>query len=160
MIYSIKTELMLSKENERVLDGQSKILNYVYNELLAEVNQEYNDKGKDAILLKKYNLRNRIPQMKKEKPFLQTLHSSPLKNAALRLKQSFMNFFKVPTTGHPKFSSWKNNWFSLYYDEPNKGIHIDNNHIKISLGKDINGKRLYVNGILSIDTYYEERINN
>lgn len=160
MICSIKAELILSEETRKILDGQSKILNYLYNYLLETVNNEYLEKRKESKLLQGYNIRDLIPKLKENKPFLKTVHSSPLKNVGLRLKQSFVNYFTADQIKHPKYLSWKRKWFSLLYDEPNKGIKIDNENIKISLGQDETGKRLYVHGIIKQDNYYHQMMEN
>jgi putative transposase len=36
--------------------------------------------------------------------------------------------------GWPKFRSWKRDWFSLFYDEPEKGFSIQGNSLILSLG--------------------------
>ena len=35
--------------------------------------------------------------------------------------------------GWPKFRSWKRSWFSLFYDEPEKGFKIQGNNLILSL---------------------------
>lgn len=142
IIFNQKIELLLSTNDKYLLDNQSKLLNYLYNYLLEKVINQYKVDNSTQIL-NSYNLRNLVPEIKKEKRFLNTIHSSPIKNTALRLKQSFVNFFNRHAS-FPKFRSWKSKWFSLYYDEPNKGIKIDNKKLRISLGRNDEGKRLYI----------------
>ncbi len=36
--------------------------------------------------------------------------------------------------GWPKFRAWKRDWFSLFYDEPEKGFKIQGNTLILSLG--------------------------
>ena len=143
LTFNQKVELLLTENDKRIIDSQSKTLNYLYNMLLDKVETEYKENNKSTLLYG-YNLRNQIPQIKEEKPYLYTTHSSPLKNVALKLKQSYQMFFKG-INKHPNYLSFKKKFFSLYYDEPNKGIKIEDRNVKISLGKDINNKRLYVN---------------
>jgi putative transposase len=106
--------------------------------------KENNNKNK---YLSERNLRDQVPHLKEDNPFLRTVHSSPLKNTAVRLKESYKKFFRGECE-YPKFRPWKKKWFSLLYDEPEKGFKINENEIKISLGKDGNNKSLYITGIL------------
>ena len=63
------------------------------------------------------------------------MHHSPLKNAAIQLKESYDRFFQG-LSEMPHFRSYSKKWFSLYYDEPNKGFKIkENKEIDLSLGK-------------------------
>ena len=156
LTFNQKIELILSENDKRIIDSQSKTLNYLYNLLLDKVEKEYKE-NKKSDLLNGYNLRNLIPKIKEEKPYLYTIHSSPLKNVAIKLKQSYQMFFKG-INKHPHYLSFKKKFFSLYYDEPNKGIKVDGKKVRISLGKDINNKRLYINSFIKEDILpYEVR---
>ncbi len=83
-----------------------------------------------------------VPSIKKEKPFLKSVHSSPLKNTALRLGSAIQAHQKARKgkrkgeSGWPKYRSWNSKWFSLLYDEPNKGYKVCENILTISLGKE------------------------
>jgi len=150
MIVNQKIEIKLNKEDSLILDSQSRMCSKLYNILLEKVR---NGNEIDFDLLKGRNLRNKAIEVKQEHRYLYSVHSSPLKNAAIRLKQSFEAYFKSEnkTIKMPKFHSNKKKWFSLLYDEPNKGIKIDNRRIKISLGyilEEDKKKRLYINGEL------------
>lgn len=149
LTFNQKVELILTESEKRIIDSQSRTLNYLYNMLLDKVETEYKE-NKDSTLLKGYNLRNLIPKIKEEKPYLYTIHSSPLKNVALKLKQSYQMFFKG-INNHPHYLSFKRKFFSLYYDEPNKGIKIKEDKVRISLGKDVNNNRLYINARIKED---------
>ena len=76
------------------------------------------------------------------------VHSSPLKNTALRLSEAIRTHQKSKKgkrrgkkIGWPKFRSWKRAWFSLFYDEPNKGFCIEGNSLILSLGTGQDRKR-------------------
>src|SRR4051794_38448395 len=90
----IKLQLEASEEVFRSLDGQSKICNWLYNCLLEKGNslrQEFIQTRNVEIAKTLYTergLRNLLPSLKQEHPFLKSVHSSPLKNAALRLSQA------------------------------------------------------------------------
>ena len=145
-----------TKETLHSLDGQSKICNWAYNnaiECANELKQEFKETGNPdiaKILYTKRGLRDRLPSLKKEHPFLKTVHSSPLKNAALRASNAIQAHQKGKKgkrrkeSGWPKFRSWQSNWFSLLYDEPNKGFKVIGDTLKLSLGTDLNKKRLFL----------------
>ena len=93
MIYSRKIKLMTKKEQELQLDGQSKMCNWLYNQLFELVEEDYkNEKLKK--LLNGRNLRDEVPKIKEKSPFLYKVHSSPLKNAAIRLKDAYESVFR------------------------------------------------------------------
>lgn len=169
----LKLRLKVDGETERVLDGQSKIINWLYNHLLEKaegLKEEFirsQDPEAGKILYGKRGLRNLIPAIKKEAEFLKTVHSSPLKNAALRLSESIKRHQdgkkeKRRVIGWPRFRSWKQKFFSLLYDEPNKGWKVDGKKIKISLGSDKDGRRLYAYGELekTLDQFKGREIRN
>ncbi len=148
MIVNQKIRLILSKVDEKFLDSQSRMCNKLYNMLLEIV---VNNKENRYSILKGRNLRDLVVQLKQEHRYLYSVHSSPLKNTALRLKAAFDNMYKIRNS-YPNFKSFSRQWFSLYYDEPNKGIKVKNKSIRISLGSKINNEgkkqRLYVNAKL------------
>ena len=153
----VKLRLSPNKETARILDGQSKISNWLYNHLLERANhlrEEYKKSQLQEVgktLYTKRGLRDLIPELKKKHPFLKTVHSSPLKNAGLRIADTIQTYQKSrkgkrkgKVTGWPKFRSWKANWFSLYYDEPNKGFRLEDKYLKISLGMGEKRKRISI----------------
>ena len=133
----IKLQLEASEEIFRSLDGQSKICNWLYNHLLEKANalsQEFIQTGNTELAKTLYTergLRNLLPSLKEEFPFLKSVHSSPLKNAALRLSQAIQarqqskkGKRRGKEVGWPRFRSWQASWFSLLFDEPKKGFKI------------------------------------
>lgn len=150
----IKLQLEAPEENFRSMDGQSKICNWLYNCLLEKANalrQEFTQSGNTELARTLYTergLRNLLPSFKEEFPFLKSVHSSPLKNAALRLSQSIQarqkskkGKRKGKEVGWPRFRSWQANWFSLLFDEPNKGFKVSGNTLQLSLGMGDERKR-------------------
>ncbi|MBZ5752697.1 RNA-guided endonuclease InsQ/TnpB family protein [Metabacillus rhizolycopersici] len=147
IVFNRKIEILLTKEDSFSLDGQSKICNWLYNQLVQATREDYQN-GSPLKLLEGRNLRDYATSMKKEYPFLRAVHSSPLKNTALRLKDAYDRLFHQQT-GYPKFRSWKEKWFSLYFDEPNKGFKlVDSKTIQISLGKNEQGEQMRITGSL------------
>lgn len=123
MKFARKIEVIFSKEDERILDGQSKICNWLYNKLLEESIKDYKENNNANKLLDGRNLRNLVPKLKNDNEFLKSVHSSPLKNTALRLKDAYDRFFDN-LRGFPHYRAWKDKWFSLFYDDPNKGFKL------------------------------------
>ncbi len=152
----VKLQLEACEDNGFfMLDGQSRICNWLYNHLLEYVNSikatalETNNLKLIRTIYSKRGLRNHIPNLKKEHYFLKSVHSSPLKNAALRLSSSIQDRQKSKKgkrrgkiTGWPKFRSWQRSWFSLQYDEPNKGFKVTGDILHLSFGTDEKKKRL------------------
>ena len=134
-IYNKKIEVIFSKEDEYILDGQSKICNWFYNQLLDACRKDYKYNGNAKKLLNGRNLRDYGTALKEEYLFLNTVFSSVLKEPSSRIKKAYDKFFKEGA-GYPKFRSWKKKWFSLVFDEPNKGWEVkeDGKTISISLG--------------------------
>lgn len=134
-VYAKKIEVIFSKETQQVLDGQSKICNWLYNQLLTLVEEDYKAGNKNNYL-SNFKLRDHIQKMKEEHPFLRTAHSTVIKNPAYRLKNAYERFFENPEQwGHPHYRSWSKKWYSLIYDNPEAGWKIDGSNIDITLGK-------------------------
>ena len=149
----VKLALKPIEEDISTLNGQSKICNWLYNHLVEKASllrgefckTQNSDTAKT--LYTKRGLRNLLPKIKEEKPFLKVVHSSPLKNTALRLSHSIQSYQKSKKgkrkgkLGWPKFRSWKEKWFSLLYDEPGKGFNVQDNILILSLGVGQDRKR-------------------
>ena len=161
--HALKIKVRFDKETEAILDSQSRIVNWLHNHLLEKANslkEEFIQSGSKESAKTLYTargLRNLVPQLKEEHPFLKTVHSSPLKNKALELSRSIQTYQKskkdrsCKKVGWPSFHSQKKKWCSLYYDEPNKGFKADGCILSVSLGQTIEGKRLKVQGVLEIN---------
>jgi putative transposase len=152
----VKLKLEPSIEMARILDGQSRICNWLYNSLLEKANQlreDYRQTQNPVIsktLYTERGLRNLVPSFKKEHCFLKSVYSSPLKNTALRLTDSIQTYQKSrkgkqsKKSGWPKFRSWKARWFSLFYDEPFKGYKIEGKFLRLSLGTGEDRKQKFI----------------
>lgn len=152
----VKVPLQLSLTDEHQLDGQSRICNWLYNQLLDHANrlrEQFRETQNPEIVKTLYTergLRNLIPSFKERHPFLKVVHSSPLKNAALRVSSAIREYQKSRkgkrkgSSGWPRFRSWSRGWFSLLYDEPNKGFKIEGSQLTLSLGKGIARDQRYV----------------
>ena len=151
---AVKIALQVGEQEATILDGQSRIANWLYNHLLATANdlrkqyRETQDKAVGKTLYTERGLRDLIPALKEAHPFLKTVYSSPLKNAALRLSQAIRAYQKgkhgrrAKAVNWPRFRSWKRCWFSLQYEEPHKGYRVVGRTLSLSLGQDATGKQL------------------
>ena len=149
MKFNRKVEVVFSEKDKQILDGQSKICNWLYNHLLELCKYDYYENNNENKLLSGRNLRDQVPRLKGNYPFLKTVHSSVTKNVALRLKEAYQKFFKEEDINPPKFRAWKKKWFSLYYDEPNKGFRVfDDNSLQVTLGANEENQRLQMTGKL------------
>lgn len=136
------------KAEADTIDGQSRICNWVYNALLQlaeEKRREYIQTQNQEAARTVYSqrgLRNLLPSLKKSHSFIKVVHSSPIKNTALRLSQAIMAHQKSrkgkrkgKEVGWPRFNSWGRHWFSLLFDEPKKGFRVENDLLILSLGQ-------------------------
>ena len=135
-IYVRKIEVTFSKEDGLILDGQSKICNWFYNQLLDACKREYREHGTESKLLYGRNLREYGTKLKEQYPFLQTVFSSVLKEPSNRIKLAYEKFFRGEA-GDPNYRSFKKKWFSLVFDEAQKGWEVkeDGKTLSVSLGK-------------------------
>src|SRR5262245_29123801 len=156
---AVKIPLLVGEREAAVLDSQSRIANWLYNQLLERDNrlrQQYREpedhQRRDQIGLTLYTergLRNLIPQLKAQHPFVKAVYSSVLKNAALRLSKAIRDYQasrhgrrKGQPVNWPKFRAWKRAWFSLQYDEPWKGYTLAGRTLTLVLGQDATGHQL------------------
>jgi putative transposase len=156
----VKIGLEVTEAQAAILDSQSKIANWLYNKLLETANdlrQQYraapDQERRDQIGLVLYTergLRNLIPGLKREHPFLKVVYSSVLKNAALRLSKAIRDYQdgkhgrRANQVNWPTFRAWKRSWFSLQYDEPHKGYRLAGRTLTLVLGQDVTGKQLTI----------------
>lgn len=153
---AIKVRLVVDAANAAVLDGQSRILNWLYNLLLdmaGDLRHGYIGFPNEITarhLYTKRGFRNMLPVLKVQFPFLRSVHSSPMKNTALRLAEAVQAHQKgkrgerKKPVSWPHFRSWKRKWFSLLYDEPGKGFSLVGDLLTVTLGVDAQGGRLSV----------------
>src|SRR5216683_8002206 len=157
---AVKIKLEVTPKLTAILDSQSKIANWLYNKLLETANglrKQYrateDKQSRDQIGLTLYTergLRNLIPDLKAQHPFVKVVYSSVLKNAALRLSKAIRDYQdgkhgrRANEVNWPRFRAWKRNWFSLQYDEPHKGYRLAGRTLTLVLGQDVTGKQLTI----------------
>ena len=137
MLFTQKIQLNLTEEQEKLLDSQSKICNWLYNKFLEIEQTAYKMEGN---YIGYFNHNHEFAAFKNEHPFLKVVHSQVLKETLRRLHKAYQKFFDDfkagRKSGRPKFRSWKRKWMSLVYPS-GAGIKlIGNNRIQITFGKD------------------------
>ena len=73
MIFNRSIDIVFSKEDQQILDGQSKICNWLYNQLLDQCVTDHRDNNNERKLLSGRNLRDQVPVMKKDNAFLEAV---------------------------------------------------------------------------------------
>ena len=165
--YVRKVRLLPTSEQADILDGQSRICNWLQNKLKDEVDERLAQLAllkADAASAQEVakplldtvysviGLRNLVPALKEAHPFLERVHSSPLKNIALRVADTIARFQKQKklhggvSPSHSRwlsYSSWKKAWTSLEYEEPHKGWGVAQfGWLELALGTGPAGGRL------------------
>ena len=155
MLFTQKIQLNLTEEQEKLLDSQSKICNWLYNKFLEIEQTAYKMEGN---YIGYFNHNHEFAAFKNEHPFLKVVHSQVLKETLRRLHKAYQKFFDdnkkgrksrkdsnaCHRVGRPKFRSWKRKWMSLVYPS-DAGIKlIGNNRIQITFGKNAEGKQLRI----------------
>ena len=145
MLFTQKIQLKLTFEQEKLLDSQSKICNWLYNKFLEKEITAYKMEGN---YIGYFNHNRSFSAFKNEHPFLKVVHSQVLKETLRRLHKAYQKFFddnkKGRKTGRPKFRGWKRKWMSLVYPSCAGIKLIGNNRLKITFGKDAQGKQLRI----------------
>lgn len=129
-----KVELAITKDNQMIIDQQSKICNWLYNRILSILKNNPNRKMINLNYLFKI-----LYVVKRENSFLNNVMASLLNNVVYRIN----NNFKVGNKKieEIKYNSWHNNWFSLCFDKPRHDIRMLNNkELIINLDYDDNKK--------------------
>ena len=162
--FARKVRLVTDAEDAGRLDGQSKICNWLQNQLKDQVEARLcelglmrwlpvdDEKTTKRLLSEVYSeigLRNLVPARKEKHPFLKCVHSSPLKNIALRMAKAIAAHRKSksgqrggPQVGWIQYKSWAKNWTSIEYDERKGWDVAEFGWLKLSFGADRDGKRL------------------
>ena len=103
---SFKTEIFFNEKDSLILDGQSRINNWLYNQLLEIAIDDYQNSGNTLKLASGNNARDYMTNTLKQKhPFLNTVNTRVTNNTAMRLATSYKNFFERGNKGFPKFKS-------------------------------------------------------
>jgi len=136
-----------TKKQEKKLNETLEECCWLYNHLLAQREQVYEQTGKGLTL---YQQHATYPILKQERPSLNTVHSQVLQNVAVRLDLAFKAFFHRCKAGEdPGYPRFKGTGRYDCFTYPQFGFKIDEQgklfasgigHIKIVLHRPIKGK--------------------
>jgi putative transposase len=157
-----KIKIETNKEQQVILDSQSKITNWLYNHYLEAAARYYRLFHKTLTYNK---INSKFSKFKDKHPFLKTVNNTVLKNTLRTLEKSFNNFFRRlkkgdKKAGFPKFKSWKLKWRCLEYDKDKGFKLIDNNAVQINFGKvkdEKTGKSFIPNIVVKLSEALEDK---
>lgn len=125
-----KFKLQPNKEQEVLLSKTFGCARFVYNKMLAERKEVYEQFKDNKDELKKH--KNPTPaKYKTEFEWLKEVDSLALANAQLNLQTAYNNFFRDKKVGFPKFKSKHRNKDSYTTNNVNNNIRIKENKIKL-----------------------------
>lgn len=99
MLSATKIRLYPNNEQQKVLAHQFGCARWVWNEALATTQRAYKEKGKG---LSAYQLKARLPELKKHNPWLKDADSQALQQSILNLGTAFKRFFEKKSR-YPRF---------------------------------------------------------
>jgi putative transposase len=104
MLKTFKYRLYPTKQQQRLLDQQLEECRWLYNHLLAERRDAWEQRQES---LRYYNQATSLPELKAERPTMGSVHSQVLQNVAVRIDLAFKAFFRRTKTGeapgYPRF---------------------------------------------------------
>jgi putative transposase len=125
-----KFRLYPTKEQEILFNKTFGCVRFIYNKMLAErkdIYEQYKDNKEE---LKKYKLPTPA-KYKTEFEWLKEVDSLALANAQMNLQTAYNNFFRDKKVGFPKFKSKKKDKNSYTTNNVNNNIKIIDNKIKL-----------------------------
>ena len=140
MLYVRKIKINVTKEQQLLIDSQSKIANWLYNHYLAVSIRYYRLYHKTLTYCR---MNHSFSKFKDKHPFLKTVNNTVLKNTLRTLEKSFKSFFRRlkkgdNKAGFPKFKSWKLKWRNLEYDKGCGFKLFDKKTLKLNFGRVLN----------------------
>jgi putative transposase len=149
MLKTFQYRLYPNKQQRRLLDQQLEECRWLYNHLLAERRDAWEQRQES---LRYYDQAISLPALKAERPTLASVQSQVLQNVAVRLDLAFQAFFRRvkagETPGYPRFRG-KGRYDSLTFPQVPVGCRLDGDagrvrlhgvgHVKIVLHRPLEG---------------------
>ena len=124
-----KFRIYPTKDQEEFINQNIGACRFIYNSILAERKQYYEEHKKDESRTHKYKTEK---DYKEEFEWLKQMDSYALCNEYMNLQTAFSNFFRSKKVGFPKFKSKKRDRASYTTSNVNRVIKIlDDKHIKL-----------------------------
>jgi putative transposase len=122
---TFKYRLYPNKQQQRLLDHQLEECRWLYNYLLAERRDAWEQRQESRRL---YDQQATLPTLKAERPSLASVHSQVLQNVAVRIDLAFQAFFRRvkagETPGYPRFRG-TGRYDSLTFPQVPVGCRLD-----------------------------------
>src|SRR5262245_19725221 len=136
MLKSFKYRLYPTKRQQRLLSEQLEELRWLWNTLLAERKQAWEERQETVGY---YDQRAELPALKADvRPGLKQVHSQVAQDVALRVKKAMDAFFRRLKTGeqpgYPRFRG-KGRYDSLTYPQWDKGVSLSASGKRLLLSK-------------------------
>ncbi len=125
-----KFRLCPNKEQEILINKTFGCVRFVYNKMLAERKEIYEQYKNNKEELRKHKLPTPA-KYKTEFEWLKEVDSLALANAQMNLQTAYNNFFRDKKIGFPKFKSKKKDKYSYTTNNINNSIRIEDNKIKL-----------------------------
>lgn len=120
-----KYRLYPNKQQRRLLDQQLEECRWLYNYLLAERRDAWEERQESRRL---YDQQATLPALKAERSTLTTVHSQVLQNVAVRIDLAFQAFFRRikagETPGYPRFRG-QGRYASITFPQVPVGCRLD-----------------------------------
>jgi putative transposase len=136
MLKSFQYRLYPTKRQQRLLSEQLEELRWLWNTLLAERKQAWEERQES---IDYYDQKAELPSLKADvRPGLQHVHSQVTQDVALRLKKAMDAFFRRlkagETPGYPRFRG-KGRFNSLTYPQWDNGVRLSASGKRLLLSK-------------------------
>src|SRR5215471_6848432 len=122
---AIRYRLYPTKQQQRLLAEQLEECRWLYNHLLAERRNAWEQRQESVRL---YDQQATLPALKAERPALAGVHSQVLQNVAVRIDLAFQAFFRRvrtgETPGYPRFRG-HGRYDSLTFPQVPVGCRLD-----------------------------------
>jgi putative transposase len=121
---TLKYRLYPTKQQQRLLDAQLEECSWLYNYLLAERRDAWEQRQESV---RPYDQQAALPALKATRPSLAGIHSQVLQNVAVRIDLAFQAFFRRvragETPGYPRFRG-KGRYDSLTFPQVPVGCRL------------------------------------
>jgi len=122
---TFKYRLYPNKQQQRLLEQQLEECRWLYNHLLAERRDAWEQRQESVRL---YDQHATLPALKAERPSLASVQSQVLQNVAVRIDLAFKAFFRRcaagETPGYPRFRG-KGRYDSITFPQVPVGCRLD-----------------------------------
>jgi putative transposase len=121
-----------NKQQQRLLDQQLEECRWLYNHLLAERRDAWEQRQES---LRLYDQQATLPALKAERPVLAGVHSQVLQNVAVRIDLAFQAFLRRckagEKPGYPRFRG-QGRYGSITFPQVPVGCRLEDRHLRVA----------------------------